>query len=188
MRLHINKKDQLVVEAGFESEQSELGMNAFGWLVIAVLTLYLAKAKSIGAALLGLVLLSPLFLFGIVLAIPRRYFHTNFLFDRQKSEVEKRTRWFHRRKSRGRSSQDFSALLIVEDRVKVKGVMRPRWRLFLCIGPKMVRRRVVYIDDLWSPEEAADAAKEIGSYMGWPIEFLTLDRTIEETDVDWESW
>jgi len=154
-------------------------------------------ALEAGSFLIGfaiLVLLSPLLWACVTAGIPGRFYSDLFEIDRKNSKVTKSTRGLFLQCSCHRDFRDISALLVIKDKARY-GLLGigPRIGLFLCLGPKAVRRRVLFIDYMFMPspkdkDRAMNTAKSISGYSGWPIETLTLSEKMSDEDVQWENW
>lgn len=183
--IEVDVEQRLLIETGKSQDDSGSGVTLFFAGFALLLTIAVFKANS---PIVAVFIIGPLVVLCCLIAFPRVFSGEALLISHDDGLVTVETRWLIWKKIRERSIKEFSAILIVEDKVHLLKGMRSRFRLFFCLGPKSVRRRVLYIDDVLSAQEAAKTAKEISSYTGWPLEFLTVDRMLKETDVDWEEW
>lgn len=194
MRLRTDKQGRLIIEEGVEDTATEIQISVFGWVCVGLSVYLLAKAvanvSTIWGALIVLILVFPILGLGILLVIPRRYYSNRIIVDRLRGLVVRKSRWFSKQRTQKRDFSEFTAVMILEDKVlnESLGLLGPRWRLLFCLGTHSDRRRVIYIEDMLTARDAAEAAQEISNFTDWPIEFLRLDRTLEATDVNWESW
>lgn len=183
-----------MIEVGVENDDTDQHVKIAAWLLVlasvtGMIGIFL-KGQSLLAILLGFAIMAPFIATFLLLALPDRLFATNIYLEPHNNGIRKESRWLRPTfKIKVRDYRDVTAILLVQDTTHYGSLgTGPRFRLFFCLGQKTIRRRVLYIDNVKSAEAAAKAAQQISRFTGWPIEFLTLDRTITDRDIIWESW
>lgn len=190
MRIKLTRENALVIEAGRDSHEDEriTRLSALALIAVVLLVTFI-RAGSLFQAVGLLIFMSPCLLVLFLLVMPSERVSDRIVIDLQQDNVVMYAQHYSSTSTKVRTRKDFAAILILEDQVQHGTLgIGPRFRLFFRIGQKTVRPRILYIDDVLSAEEAARAAKQICEYTGWPIEFLTLDRPVQDSDVEWESW
>lgn len=192
MQITIDEKERMIIQLGVDGGVSErfVRLMALAFAIGLIYPVFMVPTLLLKIVLLPF--LGPLSALFFSLAIPERYFSGRIVIERSKGTITKFSRWLSWKRKHQRPLNDISSVLVVEDKASYgKAGIAPRFGLFLCLEPKAIPHRVLFLEYMFSPwdgDEAIAAAERICAFTGWRLEQLKLSQMNEESDVVWESW